>query len=81
LPRRRALQPGRDDARHHAGDLPSLLVKQHGTAELDFRTDSFTVGQLLDSGSAVIVHAGPDNFANIPSRYLQAPHRPRAPTP
>lgn len=57
---------------HHAGDMPSLLVKQDGTAELDFRTDSFTVGQLLDTGSAVIVHAGPDNFANIPSRYLQS---------
>jgi Cu-Zn family superoxide dismutase len=57
---------------HHAGDMPSLLVKQDGTAELDFRTDSFTVGQLLDAGSAVIVHAGPDNFANIPSRYLQS---------
>jgi Cu-Zn family superoxide dismutase len=56
---------------HHAGDLPSLLVKQDGTAELDFRTDAFTVDQLLDAdGSAVIVHAGPDNFGNIPSRYL-----------
>jgi superoxide dismutase, Cu-Zn family len=56
---------------HHAGDMPSLLVKLDGTAELDFRTDSFTVDQLLDvDGSAVIVHAGPDNFGNIPSRYL-----------
>jgi superoxide dismutase, Cu-Zn family len=56
---------------HHAGDMLSLLVKQDGTAELDFRTDSFTVDQLLDAdGSAVIVHAGPDNFGNIPSRYL-----------
>lgn len=56
---------------HHAGDMPILFVKQDGTAELDFRTDSFTVDQLLDAdGSAVIVHAGPDNFGNIPSRYL-----------
>jgi len=56
---------------HHAGDMPSLLVKQDGTAELDLRTDGFTVDQLLDAdGSAVIVHAGPDNFGNIPSRYL-----------
>jgi Cu-Zn family superoxide dismutase len=53
--------------------MPSLLVKQDGTAELDFRTDSFTVDQLLDAdGSAVIVHAGPDNFGNIPSRYLSS---------
>jgi|Tabmets5t2r1_1033131.scaffolds.fasta_scaffold01148_3 Cu-Zn family superoxide dismutase len=58
---------------HHAGDLPSLLVKQDGTAELDFRTDGFTVDQLLDlDGSAVIVHAGADNFGNIPSRYLSS---------
>ena len=56
---------------HHAGDMPSLLVKQDGTAELDFRTDSFNLDELLDvNGSAVIVHAGPDNFGNIPSRYL-----------
>jgi Cu-Zn family superoxide dismutase len=55
---------------HHAGDMPSLLVKQDDTAELDFRTDSFSVDELLDAdGSAVIVHAGSDNFANIPSRY------------
>jgi superoxide dismutase, Cu-Zn family len=59
---------------HHAGDMPSLLVKHDGTAELDFRTDSFTVDQLLDAdGRAVIVHAGPDNFGNIPSRYLSGP--------
>jgi superoxide dismutase, Cu-Zn family len=58
---------------HHAGDMPSLLVKQDGTAELDFRTDAFTVDQLLDTdGSAVIVHVGPDNFGNIPSRYLSS---------
>jgi Cu-Zn family superoxide dismutase len=58
---------------HHAGDMPSLLVKQDGTAELDFRTDSFTVDELLDTdGSAVIVHVGPDNFGNIPSRYLSS---------
>jgi superoxide dismutase, Cu-Zn family len=58
---------------HHAGDMPSLLVKHDGTGELDFRTDSFTVDELLDlDGSAVIVHAGADNFGNIPSRYLSS---------
>jgi superoxide dismutase, Cu-Zn family len=59
---------------HHAGDMPSLLVKDDGTAELDFRTGSFTLDQLLDAdGSAVVVHAGPDNFGNVPSRYLSGP--------
>jgi superoxide dismutase, Cu-Zn family len=54
----------------HAGDMPSLLVNQDGTAELEFETDRFSLGDLFDAdGSAVIVHAGRDNFANIPSRY------------
>ena len=54
----------------HAGDLPSLLVMADGTARLEFVTDRFEVSDLKDDdGSAVIVHAGRDNFANIPSRY------------
>jgi superoxide dismutase, Cu-Zn family len=54
----------------HAGDMPSLLVMQDGTATLRFETDAFTVDELFDvDGSAIIVHAGPDNFANIPTRY------------
>jgi superoxide dismutase, Cu-Zn family len=54
----------------HAGDLPSLLVNQDGTGELEFETDRFSVRELFDAdGSAMIVHAGRDNFANIPSRY------------
>ena len=54
----------------HAGDLPSLLVNGDGTAELRFETDRFTLSDLFDAdGSAVVVHAGRDNFANIPSRY------------
>ena len=54
----------------HAGDMPSLLVNEDGTAELQFETDRFSVDDLFDAdGSAVIVHAGRDNFANIPTRY------------
>ncbi|GII55681.1 hypothetical protein Pth03_40700 [Planotetraspora thailandica] len=53
-----------------AGNLPSLLVTADGTATLTFVTDRFTLGQLADAdGSAVVVHAKADNFANIPSRY------------
>jgi Cu-Zn family superoxide dismutase len=53
----------------HAGDMPSLLVNADGTGELRFKTDRFTVAALLDpDGSAVIVHANADNFANIPTR-------------
>ena len=55
----------------HAGDLPSLLVMDDGSATLAFETDSFRIRDLFDSdGSAVMVHAGRDNFANIPERYV-----------
>jgi Cu-Zn family superoxide dismutase len=54
----------------HAGDLPSLLVNQDGTAMLATATDRFSIADLRDAdGSAVMVHSGPDNFANIPARY------------
>jgi superoxide dismutase, Cu-Zn family len=54
----------------HAGDLPSLLVNGDGTGQLQFTTDRFSVGDLFDAdGSALIVHTGRDNYANIPSRY------------
>jgi Cu-Zn family superoxide dismutase len=54
----------------HAGDMPSLLVMDDGTASIRFETDGFTVTELFDAdGSAIIVHAGRDNFANIPTRY------------
>jgi len=54
----------------HVGDLPSLLVDSRGTAYLRVATDRFTPVSLREGdGSAFIVHAGPDNFANIPPRY------------
>ncbi|WP_394753726.1 superoxide dismutase family protein [Crenothrix sp.] len=58
----------------HNGDLPVLLVNKNGTAKAEFRTDRFMVKDLFDAdGSAVIVHADPDNYANIPVRYAPAP--------
>lgn len=55
---------------HHAGDLPVLMVKEDGTARTRFITDRVTVNELLaGDGSAVIIHAAPDNYANIPERY------------
>jgi Cu-Zn family superoxide dismutase len=54
----------------HAGDMPVLLVNANGIGEARFTTTSFQVAQLFDTdGSALIVHAGPDNYANIPPRY------------
>jgi Cu-Zn family superoxide dismutase len=55
---------------HHAGDMPVLLVNDDGTAEARFVTDRFTLSELDDAdGSALIIHSGPDNYANIPTRY------------
>ncbi len=54
----------------HAGDLPSLLVLDDGTAHLVFDTDRFTLAEIDDEdGAALMLHAGTDNFANIPDRY------------
>jgi Cu-Zn family superoxide dismutase len=54
----------------HAGDLPSLLVTQDGTAMLATVTDGFSLEDLRDAdGSAVMIHSGRDNYANIPPRY------------
>jgi len=66
---------GADNAAHpgHQGDLTSLQVRGDGSAELVTTTDAFDMDAVLDAdGSAVIVHAGPDNFGNIPSRYAPA---------
>ena len=63
---------GADSAAHpgHQGDLTSLQVGGEGSAQLVTTTDAFDMDAVLDAdGSAVVVHAGPDNFANIPSRY------------
>ncbi|RZI39981.1 superoxide dismutase family protein [Herbaspirillum sp. HC18] len=60
--------------RDHSGDFPVLLVRADGTANEKFNTDRFAVADLFDTnGSAIIIHADPDNYANIPSRYVAAP--------
>ena len=65
--------PGAVDHGAHAGDLPSVLLTSTGQAYAEFETARFSVDALLDAandGSAVVLHAGPDNFGNIPSsRY------------
>jgi Cu-Zn family superoxide dismutase len=55
---------------NHSGDLPILLVDADGMANATFNTDRFTIADLFDAdGSAIIIHANADNYANIPSRY------------
>src|SRR6185437_15371159 len=62
--------PGHD---HGSGDLTSLQVRKDGGALLQTTTDGFTKADLLaGAGTSIVIHAGADNFGNIPSdRYNQ----------
>ena len=57
-----------------SGDLTSVQVLEDGTATLVTTTDAFTVDELVaNGGTSVMIHAGADNFGNIPTRYAPAP--------
>lgn len=57
----------------HAGDMPPLLATGDGKARAAFVIDSFDIGELVAAdGSAIMIHSGRDNFANIPDRYTSA---------
>jgi len=62
------LKAGTATHNDHIGDLPSVLVQKDGTASLRFTTDRFSPADVV--GKAVILHAGPDNFGNIPAGTL-----------
>ncbi len=59
---------------NHAGDLASLEVRGDGTAMLVTTTNAIDRADLLSGdGTAIIIHANADNFANIPAdRYQQS---------
>jgi Cu-Zn family superoxide dismutase len=62
---------------HHTGDLPSVLIGDDGTGYAEFQSDRFDINELFDGdGSAVVLHAGPDNFAHVPRgpQQYQDPH-------
>jgi Cu-Zn family superoxide dismutase len=64
------LGAGDSDHGEHAGDLPALFVDESGGGSLTTVTDALTADDLTDDdGSAVMVHAGRDNYANVPERY------------
>lgn len=66
---------GSEESQHpeHAGDLPSIYVTEDGQGTLMTVTDRFTVNDLAGGdGTALMLHSGPDNFANIPDRYASA---------
>ncbi len=57
----------------HAGDLPNLVVPPSGAVKAEFFAAGVTLqpgkpGSLLDQdGSALVVHAGPDDYATDPA--------------
>ncbi|WP_433563590.1 superoxide dismutase[Cu-Zn] [Nocardia sp. CA-151230] len=65
------LQVGDQNTHPASGDLTSLEVLKDGTAKLTTTTDAFTLDEV--KGKALIIHAGADNFGNIPTRYAPAP--------
>lgn len=76
------LQLGGHTGHPATGDLVSVFVGDGGSGQTVTNTDAFTLDQLKnhDGGVALVVHAGPDNFANIPAdRYSSNP--PGGPVP
>jgi superoxide dismutase, Cu-Zn family len=56
----------------HAGDLPNITIADNGTGRLETFTDRVTLGagatSLFDTdGTAIVVHAGPDDFKTDPA--------------
>lgn len=62
-------QHGLDNAQgQHAGDMPNLEVGSDGRGTLEYTLKGGTMSGLLDTdGSAVVVHAGPDDQKTDPS--------------
>ena len=48
----------------HLGDMPSVFTLANGKARVAFQIDKIPFSRLI--GSAVMLHAGPDNFGNVP---------------
>ena len=54
-----------------SGDLVSINVLEDGSGETSTTTDKVTLEQV--AGTSIIIHADPDNFGNIPTRYAAEP--------
>jgi Cu-Zn family superoxide dismutase len=57
---------------HHAGDMPNVVVKEDGTAEMEYSDDSVTLGKgknslMAGEGTALVVHAKADDGKTQPS--------------
>jgi Cu-Zn family superoxide dismutase len=61
---------GGHDHGAHTGDLPVLMRDSTGHARAEFAIGKLVPGDLI--GRAVIVHAGADNYANVPADRYQS---------
>jgi Cu-Zn family superoxide dismutase len=53
-----------------AGAFPVLLAGANGQAQAQFTDGNFALRDLFGpSGTAIVIHAAADNYANIPPRY------------
>lgn len=55
---------------HHLGDMDNLVANAQGVARVDLRLTGVTLGSGTPNdilGRALIVHAGPDDYASQPS--------------
>jgi superoxide dismutase, Cu-Zn family len=51
----------------HAGDLPNIFVPESGAVTVELESPA-TLDELLDAdGSALVIHAGPDDYRSQPS--------------
>jgi superoxide dismutase, Cu-Zn family len=48
----------------HLGDMPSVFVNENGSVETRFTISRIPLSEL--AGKAVLLHAGADNFGNVP---------------
>jgi Cu-Zn family superoxide dismutase len=61
-------QHGPQNAEHHAGDMPSLLADPSGKIDMAFTLSGVGLGGPDGFvGHAVILHAGPDDYATQPT--------------
>jgi Cu-Zn family superoxide dismutase len=64
------LQVGGRTQHPASGDLTPLFVRSDGSGKVVATTDAFKLDDLKGpDGTALIIHADADNFANIPQRY------------
>lgn len=70
-------EPGKPH-REHLGDLPVVYLERDGQSTATFVTDRFRPADVI--GRAIIVHAQPDNYHNIPLGSAPTAYTPNSAT-